>query len=260
MSYPGSKAADGVWQRIIGQIPPHPVYVEPFFGSGQIFHRKRPAAVNFLFDKSAARIAGLDDPAAHIAVHAVAGDAISLLPELTLPAAAMVYCDPPYPLETRQGRLYYEHEMSLDQHAQLLALLQALHCRVLLSTYPNPLYSAQLGMDERWRVISYKVQTRGGPRTEQLWANYPEPTELHDWRFAGRNYRERLTFQRLAARWNRRLAAMPARKRGFLLNALTEPVRADVRYGNASVGARIRIFPLSQDKDGRGERPGPNDA
>lgn len=32
MSYPGSKAQAGVWQRIIGQMPEHSVYVEPFFG------------------------------------------------------------------------------------------------------------------------------------------------------------------------------------------------------------------------------------
>ena len=41
MSYPGSKAQAGVFQRIIGQMPPHSTYVEPFFGSGQIFWRKR---------------------------------------------------------------------------------------------------------------------------------------------------------------------------------------------------------------------------
>ena len=33
MSYPGSKAQAGVFQRIIGQMPQHPVYVEPFFVS-----------------------------------------------------------------------------------------------------------------------------------------------------------------------------------------------------------------------------------
>lgn len=41
MSYPGSKGQAGTWQRIIGQMPPHSVYVEPFFGSGQVFWRKR---------------------------------------------------------------------------------------------------------------------------------------------------------------------------------------------------------------------------
>jgi site-specific DNA-adenine methylase len=41
MGYLGSKAQAGVWQRIIGQMPAHSFYVEPFFGSGQIFWRKK---------------------------------------------------------------------------------------------------------------------------------------------------------------------------------------------------------------------------
>ena len=50
MSYFGSKAQAGIFQRIICQIPPHSTYVEPFFGSGQIFFRKRPADRNVIID------------------------------------------------------------------------------------------------------------------------------------------------------------------------------------------------------------------
>lgn len=49
--YPGSKGQAGVWQRIIGQMPPHSIYVEPFFGSGQIFWHKRRAASSILIDR-----------------------------------------------------------------------------------------------------------------------------------------------------------------------------------------------------------------
>src|SRR2546430_15303221 len=55
--YPGSKAQAGVFQRIIGQMPPHSLYVEAFFGSGQIFHRKRPAAASVVIDVDAGVIA-----------------------------------------------------------------------------------------------------------------------------------------------------------------------------------------------------------
>lgn len=44
MGYPGGKAGAGVYQRIINQIPPHDVYVEPFLGEGAVLLRKRPAA------------------------------------------------------------------------------------------------------------------------------------------------------------------------------------------------------------------------
>ncbi len=43
MSYPGSKGQAGTHQRIIGQMRPHSVYVEAFFGDGVIYERKRPA-------------------------------------------------------------------------------------------------------------------------------------------------------------------------------------------------------------------------
>lgn len=214
MSYPGSKAQAGVFQRIIGQMPPHSTYVEPFFGSGQVFWRKRRAHQSILVDLAPEAIAGLSAAAG---VHAICGDAISVLPTLALSAEAVVYCDPPYLLSTRAGRRYYKHEMTERDHASLLALLQALPCRVLLSGYPSALYERTLA---GWRCLSYRTRTRGRRVTECLWANFPEPAELHDWRYAGRSFRERLTLRRLAARWLARLDRMPARKRGYLLDAV----------------------------------------
>jgi hypothetical protein len=144
---------------------------------------------------------------------------LEILPTLALPADAVVYCDPPYLLSTRKGRLYYAFELSEQQHWDLLGTLRALPCRVLLSGYPSALYDDGL---EGWRVIRYRVRTRGRTATECLWCNFPEPDELHDWRFAGANYRQRLTLKRLAARWLRRLDAMPPRKRGYLWHALQQ--------------------------------------
>ena len=218
MSYPGSKAQAGVFQRIIGQMPPHTVYVEPFFGSGQVFWRKRRAASTIVID----RVPGiLAKAGAEAGVQAVAGDALELLPELApaLTAEAVVYCDPPYLLNTRQGRFYYDHEMTDQDHARFLALLQALPCRVLVSHYPCELYGAAL---QSWRCIRYLTMTRGGKRMECLWANFPEPTELHDWRYAGHNFRQRTALKRLAVRWLKRLDAMPPRKRGYVLDAIAQ--------------------------------------
>lgn len=221
MGYPGSKAQAGVFQRIIGQMPPHSVYVEPFFGSGQVFYRKRPAERNILIDLSPAVIAKLRDTAelikARAVVSAITGDALSVLPTLTLPADAVVYCDPPYLLSTRAGRIYYEHELTDRAHASLLAMLQALPCNVMISGYPSKLYNSQLRI---WRCLTYRTRTRGKTVTECLWCNFPEPAELHDWRYAGKSFRERLGLKRLATRWLARLEAMPERKRRFLLHAV----------------------------------------
>ena len=94
MSYPGSKAQAGVFQRIIGQMPPHSVYCEPFFGSGQIFWRKRRAKSTIAIDLNPLCIA---KAGAEAGVIAIPGDAISLLSKLELPADAVVYCEPALP-------------------------------------------------------------------------------------------------------------------------------------------------------------------
>ncbi len=214
MGYPGSKAQAGVFQRIIGQMPPHSTYVEPFFGSGKVFWSKRRAATSIVVDLDAAVIA---KAGAEAGVNAIAGDAISTLPKLALSADAVVYCDPPYLLSTRQGRSYYEHEMTDEQHVSLLALLQGFKCRVMLSGYPSALYSSQL---DGWRCLQYRTRTRGRTVTECLWCNFPEPAELHDWRYAGQSFRQRLGFKRLAARWLTRLDGMNPRKRGYVLDAV----------------------------------------
>lgn len=119
--YIGSKGQDGVWQRIIGQMPPHSVYVEAFAGSAAIFFHKRPAAASVLIDASAAVVADL---------------------AASIPASGA-------------------------------------------------------------GVV------------------------IHDWRFAGRNFRERLALKRLAARWRARVQAMPARKRGYVLDSLRLDPRAE---------------------------------
>lgn len=218
MSYPGSKGQAGVFQRIIGQMPPHSVYVEPFFGSGRIFHEKKPAAASVIIDINAGVLARYG-VAGSETVQAIHGDAIAHLPELTLPADALVYCDPPYLLETRQNRRYYANEFETHHHTALLTLLQALKCRVMISGYPSELYGAAL---QSWRCLAYRTRTRGRTVTECLWCNFPEPVELHDWRYAGQSHRERVTLKRLAARWLRKLEAMPPRKRGYVLNAIDE--------------------------------------
>ena len=226
MSYPGSKAQAGVFHRIIGQMPPHSCYVEPFAGSAQVFHRKRRAERSILIDRSRSCIARLSAEGPD--VNAIHGDALKCLPLLieTVPQDTVIYCDPPYLLSTRKGRRYYKHELSDAHHAELLGLLRDAWCRVLVSGYPSPLYADLL---KSWRCISYRTRTRGRTVTECLWCNYPEPDELHDWRYAGANYRQRLYLKRLARRWMAKLDTMTPRKRGYVLDAIAQrqPGRED---------------------------------
>lgn len=53
MSYLGSKAASGVYQKIIAEMPPHDTYIETHLGGGAIMLRKPPAKVNWGIDNRA---------------------------------------------------------------------------------------------------------------------------------------------------------------------------------------------------------------
>lgn len=232
MSYPGSKAQAGVFQTIIGNMPPHSVYVEAFAGSAQVFHRKARAKWSGLFERCGAQAAKLVDElpgdwgnlrsdglAFRGSVTVWNCDAIEWLPKLQLPADAVVYCDPPYPLDTRQGRLYYDHELSDDDHTRFLTLLQALKCRVMISGVHCQLYDWHL---RDWRCVSYRVRWHRKTVTECLWCNFPEPTELHDWRYAGRNFRQRTSLKRLASRWLAKLDRMKPLQRGYVLDSIEQ--------------------------------------
>lgn len=47
MSYLGSKAASGVYQKIIAEMPPHDTYIETHLGSGAVMFFKPPAKRNY---------------------------------------------------------------------------------------------------------------------------------------------------------------------------------------------------------------------
>jgi site-specific DNA-adenine methylase len=216
--YTGSKGAAGVAELIIGQMPPHRLYVEAFFGSGLVYWRKKRAEFSILIDRKASVLTRAEGQGS---VRTICGDAIELLPELApqFRPDTVVYCDPPYLLSTRQNRFYYDFELTDQMHSALLDVLNSLRCHVLLSGYPSDLYAAEL---KTWRCITYRTRCHLKTVTECLWCNFPEPAELHDWRYAGRNHRQRTSLKRLARRWLAKLEAMPERKRGYVLQAIRE--------------------------------------
>lgn len=80
----------------------------------------------------------------------------------------LIYADPPYLMETRHGRMY-RHEMTDDDHLELLDALNAHPGPVLLSGYAHPLYDERL---QHWHRETKVVQAEGGKRrTEVLWIN-----------------------------------------------------------------------------------------
>ena len=85
--------------------------------------------------------------------------------------------------------------MTDDDHISLLSAIRALPFRILISTYKSDLYAEML---KDWNRTRFTSQTRKGKATEYLYYNFEPPVKLHDYRFLGRNFREREKYARRA--------------------------------------------------------------
>ena len=222
MTYPGGKAGSGTYQKIINQIPPHQTYVEPFLGGGAIMLSKKPAACSIGIDADPAVVYIWQHQTTIPNLLTFQGDGIRWLEEADLPGNTFIYCDPPYLFDTRKSKnQLYLFELGDDErHTQLLNALLKLNCMVMISGYYSELYNTLL---KDWRTINFEAVTRGGTMaTEYLWMNYPQPFELHDYRYLGDDFRDRERIKRKINRWKNRLRKMDTLERMAMLAAIDE--------------------------------------
>lgn len=223
-NYDGGKGQAGVYQRIINQIPPHDVYIEGCLGGGAVMWHKRPARISYGVEIDPAIVdewRRVEFPSLRL----VCGNVVKFLERFTWSGSELVYLDPPYVRDTRsfKGDLY-EYEMTDQQHEELLKVIKRIPARVIISGYWSEMYAEALA---GWRAVSFPAVKRSGEVAEEwLWLNFPEPVELHDYRYLGSNFRERERIKRKRQRWERRLRSLPALERYSIMAAL-ETVRAE---------------------------------
>lgn len=91
-------------------------------------------------------------------------------------AETLHYVDPPYLFSTRSPGHGYRHEMTDEQHKDLLACLLSLKGRVVLSGYPNEMYDDALS---GWERVERRALADGArERTEVLWMNFDASRSL----------------------------------------------------------------------------------
>jgi DNA adenine methylase len=87
----------------------------------------------------------------------------------------LFYLDPPYVHESRVSTDDYEHEMTNDQHAELLETAKQCKGHVMISGYHNAVYDDML---KDWSVKEIEIDNKSSsakvkPRkTEVLWCNF----------------------------------------------------------------------------------------
>lgn len=249
MGYPGGKAAAGVYQTIINQLPPHRVRIVPFAGEGGVSRKMRPAEQIIALDlnrQALAKWSGRRSPTAirsdasrlHSGLNLIHGCGVEFLESYPWRGNELVYADPPYMLEARSTpQRYYRHELwdmtcstatpddrarrqaDRKAHARLLKALCRLPCPVALSGYMTDFYTCRLA---DWRLITFRGQTRAGCSTECLWMNYPTPTALHDYSHLGEDFRERERIKRKARRWATKYSDLPTLERQAILSAMLD--------------------------------------
>ena len=209
----GSKATSGLCQPIIALMPPHDTYIETHLGGGAIMRRKPAARHNIGIDLDARALERLqcDYP-----VERIHGCAHRFLAEYPFTGRELVYCDPPYLQRTRTSGRRYRFDYEERDHLELLRLLKALPCPVILSGYPSALYDQWLG---DWQRLELQVMNQAGVRSEKLWFNFT-PERLFWAGFAGKNFTDRQRIKRKADNWARRYRDMPPAERLAVLAGL----------------------------------------
>jgi len=213
--YFGSKATSGLCQPIIAMMPPHTTYIETHLGGGAIMKRKPPALNNIGIDIDPRPLSNFD---CHYPVNLINGCARHFLTHYDYQGNELVYCDPPYLLQTRTSPRRYRFDYREQDHIELLALLKTLPCHIIVSGYPSSVYDDLL---KEWHTTQLQVMNQGGVRTEKLWYNFVID-RVHWASFAGKNFTDRQRIKRKAQRWGKNYAAMPQAERLAVLAAIME--------------------------------------
>jgi hypothetical protein len=91
----------------------------------------------------------------------------------------------------------------------------------MISGYWSEMYAKELA---GWNSTHFQAQTRQGPATEWVWMNYPEPTELHDYRYIGGDFRERENIKKRLGTIKRKIGNLSEIERRALLETSSKMV------------------------------------
>lgn len=216
MRYPGGKGK--TYQHVVNLMPPHSVYIETHLGGGAVMRHKRAAirSIGIDLDK---RVIDAWKAMSGSSVELVHGKAEDFLSSYPFTGSELVYCDPPYHPATRRQERVYRHDYNERDHVDLLEILAALPCKVLLSGYAHPLYDAML---TGWSRRQFEAATHNGVREESLWFNFQQPTQLHDARYLGADFRERQSTKRRLQRLQSKVASMDPIERTVFMQWMCE--------------------------------------
>lgn len=86
-----------------------------------------------------------------------------------------MYLDPPYLLKIRAGK-QYRHEMTDVGHEEFLKIALQSRAKIMISGYESSMYNDYL---KDWNKVCFKsCAEHGGSRTEVIWMNYEQNSQM----------------------------------------------------------------------------------
>ena len=137
-------------------MPPHDTYIETHLGGGALMRRKPAALHNIGIDRDAGALGEFE---CDYRVELIHGCAHRFLSEYAFEGSELIYSDPPYLRRTRTSKHRYRFDYEEADHLELLELLKAVPCQVMVSGYRSALYDERL---EGWRSVALQVMNPRG--------------------------------------------------------------------------------------------------
>ncbi len=232
--YNGGKAGQGTYQKIINFIPPCEEYYELMVGNGGIVRNLLLPCFVWINDLDKTVIDKWNVVLKKNRMYRNGNfivtnkDAIQLLEQLLeKDRTSFIYLDPPYKHETRKGGStpLYKFEWQTKDHIKFLKLVHNCTCSVMISHPKDELYSKYL---KGWYTFDFQSMTSQGLMWDRIWMNYPPPVLRQDYRYLGKNYREREIISRKVKRHVAKINALPEVQQVAILSALIKQIPAAV--------------------------------
>jgi DNA adenine methylase len=84
----------------------------------------------------------------------------------------LFYAEPPYLHEVRCNKNEYEHEMSINDHVELLTIVKSIQGRIAISGYENELYNDHLTQFKKFTARKKGTGLFHSSSQEVVWTNY----------------------------------------------------------------------------------------
>lgn len=222
--YKGNKKIEGIYQKIINNIPLFSIYYELFAGSGAIAKILVGKGVS---SQSSIILNDLDHTVNFMLKNIPGSTVINFnaldLIQSELIVSAMVetfiFCDPPYLHSTRSDDQLYKFEMSEVDHVQFLSSLLQLKCNVMVI---HPVCSLYDEMLSKWNKIEVKIRYNKKTSLEALYMNYSTPWTIQSTSYLGANCWDRQRIKRKGDRLINKLKQMPHLERQYILDRISQ--------------------------------------